>query len=75
MLCERVVVFNPSQWRNQGGAWGPCPPKYLCNYGPLQEKNGHFVLGAPTGREALRVKDPKEVAPDKGPMQTRGPYR
>ena len=46
-----------------GGAW---LPKYLCNHAPLQvkgtlwEKNGYFVLGAPTGIGALRVKGPKE---------------
>ena len=58
------------------------PLKYLCNYGPLQvkgplwEKNGHFVLWAPTGIGALRVKGLKEVHglkqgahADKGPLK------
>ena len=62
-----------------GGSVAP-PPKYLCNYGPLQvkgplwEKNGHFVLGASTGIGAPRVKGTKEVAPSKGPLQIKGPY-
>ena len=56
------------------------PPKYLYNYGPLQvkgplwEKNGHFVFRGPTGVGSPRVKGPKEVAPNKGPMHTKGPY-
>ena len=31
-------------------------------------------LGAPTGIRAPRAKGHSKVAPNKGPMQTRGPY-
>ena len=65
--ATRGAMASP---RNMYVIMGPYMQK-----GPYGKKTDILFLGATTGIGAPRVKGPKEVAPNKGPMQTKGPYR